>query len=204
MFTTTSWRPSGSRRPSASKIRSVPEGWSVRVITTEARAAPSASAIAAESAATATGPMSASSARSTTWAIIGRPAMSASGLFGRRVAASRAGMMTTGFIGKVGRADRWQKVSGGAAYTACWRLAKAIALTPRHRNHSRGEYFLPRSRGAFPPMDSFELNKIAGAVLFALLVSFGLGIASEMIFETDAPEAPGYMIAVAQSAEGHG
>ena len=53
-------------------------------------------------------------------------------------------------------------------------------------------------------MDSVELNKIAGAGLFALLVSFGLSIASEMIFATDAPEAPGYMIAVAQSDEGHG
>jgi cytochrome c len=53
-------------------------------------------------------------------------------------------------------------------------------------------------------MDSFELNKMVGAVLFALLVSFGLSIASETIFETDAPEAPGYMIAVAASAEGHG
>ena len=48
-------------------------------------------------------------------------------------------------------------------------------------------------------MDSFELNKIAGAVLFALLVSFGVSIGSEMIFETHAPEAPGYMIAVAET-----
>jgi cytochrome c2 len=46
-------------------------------------------------------------------------------------------------------------------------------------------------------MDSFEWNKIAGAVLFALLVTFGLGIFSESIFESEAPEAPGYVIAVA-------
>src|SRR5688572_22729245 len=46
-------------------------------------------------------------------------------------------------------------------------------------------------------MDSFELNKIAGAILFALLVTFGLSIFSDVIFETEAPETPGYVIAVA-------
>ena len=46
-------------------------------------------------------------------------------------------------------------------------------------------------------MDSFEWNKIAGAVLFALLVGFGLSIFSEIIFETEAPETPGYVVAVA-------
>jgi cytochrome c2 len=51
-------------------------------------------------------------------------------------------------------------------------------------------------------MDSFEWNKIAGAVLFAALVGFGLSIASEMIFETEAPESPGYVIAVAEPTEG--
>lgn len=49
-------------------------------------------------------------------------------------------------------------------------------------------------------MDSFELNKIAGAVLFALLVAFGLRIFSEILFETEAPETPGYVIAVADDA----
>jgi cytochrome c2 len=46
-------------------------------------------------------------------------------------------------------------------------------------------------------MDSFEWNKIIGAVLFALLVTFGLGIFSGIIFETEAPETPGYVVAVA-------
>jgi cytochrome c len=46
-------------------------------------------------------------------------------------------------------------------------------------------------------MDSFEWNKIAGAVLFALLLSVGLSIFSEIMFETEAPEEPGYVIAVA-------
>ena len=51
-------------------------------------------------------------------------------------------------------------------------------------------------------MDSFELNKIAGAVLFALLVAFGLSIFSEIIFETEVPETPGYAIAVAETPAG--
>lgn len=46
-------------------------------------------------------------------------------------------------------------------------------------------------------MDSFEWNKIAGAVLFALLLSVGLSIFSGIMFETEAPESPGYVIAAA-------
>ncbi len=49
-------------------------------------------------------------------------------------------------------------------------------------------------------MDSFEWNKIAGAVLFALLLTFGLGIFSEIIFSSEAPETPGYVVAVATEA----
>jgi cytochrome c2 len=48
-------------------------------------------------------------------------------------------------------------------------------------------------------MDSFEFNKIAGAVLFAALVAFGLGLLSDLIFEGPEAEAPGYVIAVAES-----
>jgi len=48
-------------------------------------------------------------------------------------------------------------------------------------------------------MDSFEFNKIAGAVLFAALVAFGLGILSDIIFEGHEAEAPGYVIEVAAS-----
>ena len=49
-------------------------------------------------------------------------------------------------------------------------------------------------------MDSFEWNKIAGAVLFALLLSVGLSIFSGVMFEAEAPEEPGYVIAVASEA----
>jgi len=53
-------------------------------------------------------------------------------------------------------------------------------------------------------MDSFEFNKIAGAVLFAALVAFGLGILSDIIFEGHEAEAPGYVIEVAESGAEHG
>ena len=49
-------------------------------------------------------------------------------------------------------------------------------------------------------MDSFEWNKIAGAVLFALLLSVGLTIFSDVLFSTEAPESPGYIVAVATEA----
>ncbi|MBA5776102.1 cytochrome c family protein [Stappia sp. F7233] len=51
-------------------------------------------------------------------------------------------------------------------------------------------------------MDSFELNKIAGAVLLALLVAMGLGIVSDVIFEPHRPEKPGFEIAVATDEGG--
>ena len=53
-------------------------------------------------------------------------------------------------------------------------------------------------------MDSFEWNKIAGAVLFALLLAVGLSIFSEIIFESAAPETPGYVVAVAAEGEAGG
>lgn len=52
-------------------------------------------------------------------------------------------------------------------------------------------------------MDSFEFNKIAGAVLGTLLITFGLGIVADEIFHAETPAKPGYAIAVAES-EGEG
>ncbi|MYZ49016.1 c-type cytochrome, partial [Propylenella binzhouense] len=51
-------------------------------------------------------------------------------------------------------------------------------------------------------MDSFELNKIAGAILFALLIAFGISILSEIMFEREAPEEPAYVIAIAEPSAG--
>ena len=52
-------------------------------------------------------------------------------------------------------------------------------------------------------MDSFELNKIAGAVLLSLLVIMALGVSSDIIFDSHEPEVSGYPIEVA-SADGAG
>jgi len=49
-------------------------------------------------------------------------------------------------------------------------------------------------------MDSFEMNKIAGAVLFTLTVTLGLGILAEIVFSHAAPEKPGYELADASPA----
>lgn len=50
-------------------------------------------------------------------------------------------------------------------------------------------------------MDSFELNKIAGAILGTLVIALGLGIASDIIFEPDMPETPGYLVEVPEEGE---
>ncbi len=52
-------------------------------------------------------------------------------------------------------------------------------------------------------MDSFEINKIAGAVLLALLVLFGTKTMSNIMFKVDKPEKPGYVVEVADAAD-HG
>jgi cytochrome c len=45
-------------------------------------------------------------------------------------------------------------------------------------------------------MDSFEFNKIAGAVLGTLVLTMGLGFASQSIFKSEKPAKPGYIINV--------
>jgi cytochrome c len=51
-------------------------------------------------------------------------------------------------------------------------------------------------------MDSFELNKIAGAVLGTALLVMALSITSEIIYESAEPAQPGYMIATAEGEAG--
>ncbi len=45
-------------------------------------------------------------------------------------------------------------------------------------------------------MDSFEFNKIAGAVLGTLVFTMGLGFASQSLFKAEKPHTPGYVINV--------
>jgi cytochrome c len=50
-------------------------------------------------------------------------------------------------------------------------------------------------------MDSFEINKIVGAVLLALLVLFGTKTMSNIMFKAHKPEKPGYVVEVAGTAD---
>jgi cytochrome c len=49
-------------------------------------------------------------------------------------------------------------------------------------------------------MDSFEMNKVLGAILGTALVLVALNIASGAIFATETPAKPGYNIVVAKAA----
>ena len=51
-------------------------------------------------------------------------------------------------------------------------------------------------------MDSFEFNKIAGAVLGTALGIMALGILAEIIYAPEKPEKPGFVIAVAETGGG--
>jgi cytochrome c len=51
-------------------------------------------------------------------------------------------------------------------------------------------------------MDSFEFNKIAGAVLGTLLLVLGLKNLSGVVFHNEAPEKAGFMIAAAEADTG--
>ncbi len=53
-------------------------------------------------------------------------------------------------------------------------------------------------------MDSFEFNKIAGAVLGTLLFLMGLGIFSDAVFHHGVPKQPGYALPVAETASAGG
>ncbi|MDF2995071.1 MAG: c-type cytochrome [Xanthobacteraceae bacterium] len=51
-------------------------------------------------------------------------------------------------------------------------------------------------------MDSFELNKIAGAILGTLTFTLGLSIVSDIIFSHHPPEKPGFEIVVKEASSG--
>jgi cytochrome c len=53
-------------------------------------------------------------------------------------------------------------------------------------------------------MNSFEFNKIAGAVLGSALLVFGLSSLAGVIYHSETPEKPGYAIEVAETDTGGG
>src|SRR5690348_3471860 len=141
-----------------------------------------ASAMAGASVATNTRPSLAAKARRHTCTIIGSPAMSASGLPGSRVEAMRAGMrMTMSGIGSASRA----RLYGLQQARQTGYLCAALPLPSR----------------SFPSMNSFELNKILGALLGTCLVLLAVHIASGAIFAPQVPAKPGYVIEVKQEQQ---
>ena len=48
-------------------------------------------------------------------------------------------------------------------------------------------------------MDSFEINKIVGAILMVALLIIGIGKLSDVIFHVEKPETPGYVVDVEES-----
>ncbi len=48
-------------------------------------------------------------------------------------------------------------------------------------------------------MDSFEFNKIAGALLFAFLIILGSRTRANIIFATHAPDKPGYVVEIEET-----
>ena len=161
-----SQRPSGSAPASASKMRSEPETWSARVMT----ARPPAFSTRRRSPRNRSPPRpcrgSAACARRMTCTIIGSPAMSASGLPGSRVEAMRAGMTIRMRLSAIGpecaaaAACRSQIHYGSRGYTGCQRRGKPAICAPSHRTNS-----LPSRPWSEAQMNSFEMNKILGAVL---------------------------------------
>ena len=108
---------------------------------------------------------SAASARRSTCTIIGLPAMSASGLPGSRVAAMRAGIRIRTSSAMAVRRIVSEAVTVSQAAVIRVARGEANRVFVRRRGVSRGPArcrVCSRSRSA---MDSFELNKIMGAVL---------------------------------------
>src|SRR5262252_7598605 len=121
--------------------------------------------------------------------------MSASGLPGRRVEARRAGMRT--------RTSGMARGRGGADQS--WdcpliRVARASAnrLFVR-RNRQAAQSF---HSGADEAMDSFELNKILGAILATCLGLLTVNLAAGAIFAPGKMAKPGYDIAVQEERPG--
>lgn len=53
-------------------------------------------------------------------------------------------------------------------------------------------------------MDSFQLNKLAGAFLGTVFILMSVGIVSDALFHSPAPEKPGYIIEAAEAATAEG
>src|SRR6516165_2173227 len=78
------------------------------------------------------------------------------------------------------------------AYTGCHRRGKPANCAPPTTARFRAHH-APAER---PAMNSFELNKILGALLGTCLVLVAMRIAAGAIFTAEKPAKPGYEVAV--------
>ena len=74
----------------------------------------------------------------------------------------------------------------------------------RRRGESTSFRARPTAQGVSTFMDSFEFNKIAGAVLGTALLVFGLNELSKIIYHAPKPEKQGFAVEVAEAASGTG
>src|SRR5690606_15885367 len=79
--------------------------------------------------------------------------------------------------------------------------AKPVVSAPSRAGFLAIDRF-PAAGSRISPMDSFEFNKIAGAVLGTALGVMALSIVSEAIFTAPAPAQPGFEIEVAEAEAG--
>src|SRR5262249_29840705 len=166
-------------------------------------------AMASESVATTTGPTAAASARRRTCTTMGKPAISASGLPGSRLEAMRAGVRTSASDLARGGAHRPQVERLSPGYTVARHEANRLSLRPpslaRHaRRAAPARCFTVSSGSRSPSMNSFELNKILGAILGTCLFLLALNIAAGAMFAPRKPAKPGYDIAVVEQPAGGG
>src|SRR5262249_56137803 len=76
------------------------------------------------------------------------------------------------------------------AYTGCHRPGKPVSQRRRQSLSALARPLTPRL-GSCLSMDSFELNKILGAILGTCLILLALNIAAGAIFAPDKPTQPG-------------
>src|SRR5262249_61372043 len=86
------------------------------------------------------------------------------------------------------------------AYTGCHRPGKPVSQRRRQTLSALARPATPRL-GSCLSMDSFELNKILGAILGTCLVLLALNITAGAIFTPQKPSKPGLNLAV-KEAEG--
>jgi cytochrome c len=88
------------------------------------------------------------------------------------------------------------------AYTGCQSAGKPVSV--RRCRPSAATHFVPfRARsGSLKSMNSFELNKILGALLACVLITLSLNITAGALFSSPKPAKPGFDIAVKEAGPG--